>query len=178
MQGVKGFSGSVVDSLGAAQVVRYAAWATLAIGIFNLCIAPIMGLVGFIGTSTAIGIGNLTDAVRSVEPGIAAEGDTVTSELAGLGFLYGGLAILAILTAVLLIITSVGLFRRAGWARSMFVIAGGIQVAISLLFLVTGGDFFQLVWAGVLGIFVFVMATNDDIKRVFSARSRMAPRPR
>lgn len=175
MKAVKNFSDLILESIGRGRFAQFAAWLALIIGVTNLCIAPVFGALGaltaFTGVAMSAGLG---DEFRAADAELGAEFDAVTSSLVGLGAVSGGLMVLAIITGICFVIIGVGLFRKMPWARMGFVIVGGIQLVISALLLLTGGDVFQLIWIVLLGFFIYVLATDVGVKQALTGKQAPA----
>lgn len=171
MEVVRSRIDAITEAIGKQQIARFAAWFSLIIGVTNVCIAPVLGAMGALSFFTGAALSQGLDAeFRAADAELGAEFDAATSSLIGLGALAGVLMVLAIVTGVCFVIIGVGLFRRMRWARTAFVIVGNVQLFVSALLLLTGGDGFQVLWLVLLGFFVYVLATDDDIRRFFNGK--------
>ncbi len=174
MESLKNLANSILESIGREQFVRIAAIYALIVGMFGLCFAPLMAAVGGLAFLGGMAADAGTRMGRGVDAQADAELGAALSALFGAGTLAGGVAILSLATGIALIIVSIGLFRRAGWARTGFIIIGALDVVVSLLLLTSGFDVLQLISIVITAFVIFIFTTDEGVKRLFTERKANA----
>jgi len=132
------------------QIIRWTAQYLIAGGIVNLCFGTAFAGLGGISGFVAMFLGDIFDDL------------TIMTTVLGL---------LSLVLAVALMVTAVGLFRRAPWSRQGVIYSTGLDALISLLFFLTGSGVFQLFFVALSGFFAYFFYSDPEIRVLLSPRS-------
>jgi hypothetical protein len=136
------------------RIIRWTAQYFIAAGLVNICFGTAM-----------IGLGGIGSIVGSFLGDSFLVSDSLIAGIVG---------IISIVLFPAMIITAVGLFRRAAWSRMPVVVVAALDAAIWLLLGISNFDIFNLIFAGISSFVAYFYFTDPGIRQALSGINTMS----